>query len=116
MTTRRLERRRQHRTSVRTTVWIGQDGIFASSPVWILDLSEAGAFIEGIPAYAVGAVLSLRFRLPDDGSEVICTAIVRHTRGGRGLGVEFLDLTPETVLHLRQFIGQSIDEYLAEHR
>lgn len=110
------ERRRHFRATVRTEVWLGQDGIFTRSPAVISDLSERGAFIETGPVGGVGTVLSLRFRVPNADQELSCSAIVRHTRGDRGFGVEFLDMAAEDTERLRRFISNEVDQYLTEHR
>jgi hypothetical protein len=47
--------------------------------------------------------LSLRFKLPGGTEFITVTAIVRHTQTG-GLGVEFLDLSPDNLGRLRAFV------------
>lgn len=116
MHTQRRERRKHYRTTVRTDVSIGQDGVFTRSHAVISELSERGAFIETDPIGGAGTVLSLRFRIPDAEQELSCTAIVRHTRGNLGFGVEFLDMPPDDRERLRQFVKAQVDAYLSEHR
>lgn len=100
-----MENRRQHpRLSVATELWIGQDGIFIRSDERICDLSLGGAFIETSQHYAVGTVLSLRFKLPESSRLITCTAIVRNTRSGHGFGVQFLDLAGDDHWLLDNFI------------
>ena len=104
MPTPETSHRLTRRVSVRTEVWLGQDGIFTRSEEWLSDLSLGGAFIESAPTANPGAVLNLRFQLPTSSAPIDCTAIVRHTRGGQGLGVEFVDLSPDSRARLRDFV------------
>jgi len=105
----RTENRRQHtRLSFTTEIWLGQDGIFTRTDEQLSDLSLGGAFIESRQCYAVGSVLSLRFKLAKSQDFVTCTIIVRNTRGGRGLGVEFLDLSAEDRQRIKAFIEHQL--------
>lgn len=107
-----MQDRRQHpRLSVATELWIGQDGIFTRADEKLLDLSLGGAFVETAQHYAVGSVLSLRFKLPEAGRFLTCTAIVRNARGGQGFGVEFIDLSPDDRWMLDSFIQKQAVEY-----
>jgi Tfp pilus assembly protein PilZ len=91
-----MQDRRQHpRSSVASELWIGQDGIFTRADEKLSDLSVGGAFIETAQHYSVGSVLSLRFKLPDAGRFLTCTAIVKNSRDSQGFGVQFLDLSPD---------------------
>ncbi|HWQ34002.1 MAG TPA: PilZ domain-containing protein [Blastocatellia bacterium] len=98
------ERRQYSRLALMTEIWLGQDGIFTRTNETLADLSENGAFIETSQRYPVGAVLSLRFRLPGVQDFISCAVIIRHTKGGTGLGVEFLDLIPEDRQQIRTFL------------
>ncbi len=98
-----MEENRVHRrVSTHTEVWRGEDGIFARSNERLSDLSLGGAFIQGAGS-SIGSILNLRFRLPDGPDFITVTAIARHTRGG-GLGVEFLDLSPDNRERLATFV------------
>lgn len=105
----RQENRRQHtRLSLTTEVWLGQDGIFTRSNERLCDLSVGGAFIESHSIYSVGSIVSLRFMLAKETNFITCTVIVRNTRGRQGLGVEFLDLSPEDRQRIKSFIEQQL--------
>ncbi len=65
-----------------------KDGVLVKLPATIRNMSVNGAFIETRALVKVGSILHLRFTL--GGREVTCSAIVRHSTIGRGLGVEFL--------------------------
>jgi c-di-GMP-binding flagellar brake protein YcgR len=102
------ERRRHPRLFLTTEIWLGQDGIFTRTSENLTDLSETGAFIETAQRYPVGAILSLRFKLPGMQDFISSAIIVRHTRGGAGLGVEFLDLSLEARQQIRAFIERRL--------
>ena len=101
------EKRIYPRVSLRTETWLGQDGVFTSTQRMLRDLSEGGAYIETSEQFPVGSVLSLRFTLPGSDAMISCAVFVRNVReGGRGLGVEFLDLSRDVREHLRAFVNQ----------
>lgn len=107
-----MQDRRQHpRLSVATELWIGQDGIFTRADEKLSDLSLGGAFIETSQHYSVGSVLSLRFKLPDGGRFLTCTAIVRNSRNSQGFGVQFLDLSPDDRWQLDSYIQKQCVEF-----
>src|ERR1700680_3293119 len=60
------------------------------------DLSPHGMFINTRTDYPEGAVLKLRFRLSRTGVLVQTRCEVRYCLKGVGIGVEFVDVTPET--------------------
>ena len=98
-----MEENRVHkRVSIHTEVWKGEDGIFTRGNERLADLGVGGAFIQGTGT-TTGNILNLRFRLPGSGAFITCAAMARHTRGG-GLGVEFLDLSPDNLERLAAFV------------
>ena len=97
------ERRKYPRATFYTEVWFGQDGVFTHALARLSNVSLGGAFIQTPQVYAVGAVFSLRFALRSD--FVTATAIVRNARLGEGIGVEFLDLSPENSARLEEFFS-----------
>ena len=101
-----MEEHRVHtRVSIHTEVWRGEDGIFTRGNERLAYLSVGGAFIHGAGT-TTGSILSLRFRRPGSDDFVSCTAIARNTRGG-GLGVEFLDLSPDNLQGLATFVDEN---------
>lgn len=100
--------RRYQRATLRTEIWIGQDGIFTRTPDVLRDLSERGAFIQTQQQFAKGSVLSLRFQLPYSPQLISTTVIVRNRRDTVGVGVEFLDLAPQHLDELRSFVGEYV--------
>ena len=93
------------RVSIHTEVWWGEDGIFTRGHEQLANLSVGGAFIHGAGT-TIGSILSLRFQLPGSDGFISCTAIARNTRGG-GLGVEFLDLSPDDLNRLATFVDEN---------
>ncbi len=107
------ERRKYPRASLQTEIWIGQDGIFTRSPETLRDLSEGGAFIETSQRFPVGSILNLRLKLPGSSYLISCSVCVRNLRGGRGLGVEFLDISSEDRQRVRLFVVEERHSLLA---
>ncbi len=99
------EDRVHRRVSIHTEVWRGEDGIFTRSNERLADLSVGGAFIQGAGT-AVGSILNLRFKLTGSNDFITATAIGRNTHDG-GLGVEFLDLSPENLGRLAAFVDEN---------
>ena len=93
---------------MRTEIWIGEGGIFTRTPDVLRDLSDGGAFVQTQQQFAKGSILSLGFDLPFSGRRISATVVVRHRLEGTGIGVEFLDLTPEVQLELRHFVGEQV--------
>ena len=61
------------------------------------DISTRGMFINTTRVFPEGAVLNVRFRLAISGHEVYSRAEVRYCLPGVGVGVEFIDISPEDV-------------------
>ena len=100
------EQRRHPRLGYGKEVWIGQDGIFSRTNERVTNISCGGVFIETAQSFSKSTVLSLRFKVGDAKDFISCTAIVRNTRPGVGLGVEFLDLSPEARSDLEAFLAR----------
>lgn len=100
--------RKHARVSLRTELWIGQDGIFTRTDETLRDLSISGAYIESRQIYPVGSVINIRFKIPAATNLVSCSAIVRNVEIDNGFGVQFLDISRENV-HLieRQVAGEN---------
>ena len=100
-----MELRKHRRAAVKTEVWLGQDGIFTHTSETPSDLSESGAFVETSQRFSLGSILNLRLKLPNF-RPIDCTATVRNQRGQSGLGVQFLDLSPENRRAVTSFVAQ----------
>ena len=101
--------RQHHRVSLTTELWIGQDGIFTRTDELLQNLSVGGAFVHTGQVFAIGAILSFRFRVPNVVNFVSCTALVRNMVVGDGLGVQFLDLSSENVRHIEQYVKSTLE-------
>ena len=77
-------------------------------PVRVPDISPQGMFINTPQPLPEGAVLKVRFRLRHVKVEVRTRAEVRYSLPGVGVGVEFIDITPED--------RQAIEEELSDNR
>ena len=99
------DQRKTPRVSLRTDVWIGGQGLFVRSARQLSDLSEGGAFIVPGEGTVPKGVLEVKFTLPADDHEIICLATVRHA-GDRGIGIQFLDISPADLARVRAFVRQ----------
>jgi hypothetical protein len=102
------EQRRHPRIGYGKEVWIGQDGIFSRTNERVTDISVGGAFIETSQSFSKGTILSIRFKVGDATDFISCAAIVRNSRPAMGLGLEFLDLSPEARGQLETFLAQGL--------
>ena len=91
-----------------TELWIGQEGIYTRTEQFIRDLSVGGAFVESLQVFPIGSILNFRFKVPDVTNLITCTAIVRNMEVGRGLGVEFLDLSRECSRYVEEFVESTL--------
>lgn len=102
------QERRYPRASLRTELWIGQDGIFTRHDEFLRDLSVGGAFVQTHQVFPVGSILNLRFKMPAITNLITCSAIVRNMTVGEGLGVEFLDLSRDSRRYVEEFVEQTL--------
>lgn len=102
--------RQHHRVSLTTELWIGQDGIFTRTDERLQNLSVGGAFVQTGQVFAIGSILSFRFKVPNVVNFVSCTALVRNMVVGDGLGVQFLDLSGENFRHIDQYVKATLGD------
>jgi hypothetical protein len=69
------------------------------------DLSPHGMFINTSKEYPQGAVLKLRFRLSRTGVLIQTRCEVRYCLKGVGIGVEFVDASPEAIRAIEEEIA-----------
>ena len=81
--------------------WHGPAGR-AVSRVAILGLG--GMFIEAAEPAAIGAGIRMVFKI--GGSEVRARAMVRNSRPGKGMGVEFTSMNPEDRARLHRLVAR----------
>lgn len=72
------------------------EGYTEEIPLRVPDLSAKGMFINTHRQFPEGAVLKVRFRLSRSNFEVRARAEVRYCLPGVGIGVEFIEISPET--------------------
>jgi hypothetical protein len=70
----------------------------------INDLSVTGAFVDSIVDFPPGTVVRLRFKISEKPVDV--NAEVRYNMPGVGIGVAFLDLTPEEHANIEGLVHQ----------
>lgn len=71
------------------------EGKFEEVPIRPPDISTQGMFIQTPHRFQEGAVLKVRFRLARSRHEVHARAEVRYCLPGVGIGVEFVNISPE---------------------
>ena len=91
----KLPVRQDVRTSQLCELSMIYEGITEEIDVRPPDLSPHGMFINTRTEYPQGTVLKLRFRLTRTGVVIQTRCEVRYCLKGTGIGVEFVDVTPE---------------------
>ncbi len=71
------------------------EGSSQEIPVKVPDISTRGMFINTAKYFPQGAVLKISFRLVRTNVQIQARAEVRYCLEGVGIGVEFVDITPE---------------------
>jgi hypothetical protein len=71
------------------------------------DLSARGMFINTNRSFPEGAVLNVQFRLAQSDVEVRTRCEVRYCLPGVGVGVEFVEISPESVRAIEREIEAS---------
>lgn len=96
------EQREKKRVLIQESVLI--NGIIRANA---LDISEEGMYINTQAEFVSGAVLELSFRLKD--KDLRLKALVQHIQPGIGMGVRFLNLSPETYSVIRSFVEEAAE-------
>ena len=76
-------------------LYITCEGYSEEIPIRPPDLSTQGMFIQTPRTFPEGAVLKVRFRLAHSLYEVTARGEVRYCLPGVGVGLEFIDISPE---------------------
>jgi uncharacterized protein (TIGR02266 family) len=69
------------------------------------DVSAGGMFVETKTPLPTGAILTLRFNL-DDHTSVVAKGVVTYQVKKFGMGVHFLDMSPEDRKNIEDFVAQ----------
>jgi hypothetical protein len=72
------------------------------------DLSPNGMFVNTQKDLPQGAVLKLKFRLARTGILVQVRCEVRYCLPGVGVGVQFIDISPEALSAIKEEISQQV--------
>jgi PilZ domain len=72
------------------------------------DLSPHGMFINMAKEFPEGAILKLCFRLTRSGKQIQTRCEVRYCLKGVGIGVEFIDISPDSVQAIEEELGEQI--------
>ena len=70
-----------------------------------LDISEDGMYIITKAEFLSGAVLDIDFKI--NATPVKVKAIVQHSEPGIGMGVQFINLTPENYTLIKEFVEEA---------
>lgn len=81
-------------SAIWSEVWQGHVGEASPAGGVVTVLGAGGAFVEVSESYEVGAPVALRFVLPGTHDEIACDCVVREYVPGRGIGVEFTQMSP----------------------
>jgi PilZ domain len=92
---RKFEGRETQRHQLPDDLTVVYEGASEAVPVHPVDLSTRGMFIPTPRLFPIGSVLKISFRLQRTNFRVNARAEVRHCTPGSGVGVEFLELSPE---------------------
>jgi hypothetical protein len=92
---KKYEGREVNRHQLPGDLTVVYEGASEAVPVHPVDLSTRGMFIPTTRQFPIGSVLKIRFRLQRTNFLVNARAEVRHCMPGAGVGVEFLELSPE---------------------
>ena len=71
------------------------------------NISPRGMFISTGVAFPEGSILKLAFRLARTGTRIVARCEVRYCLDGAGLGVEFVDLPPESARAIEAELGMA---------
>ena len=80
-------------SAIWSEVWQGHIGEAAPVGGVMTVLGAGGAFVEVSEPYDVGSEVGLRFVLPGTRDEIACGGVVREFVPGRGIGVEFTNIS-----------------------
>jgi CheY-like chemotaxis protein len=93
----------------------GRDRALIQEPVVInnivkayaLDISEGGMYLHTQSEFIPGATLELSFKLKE--KDIRVKAVVRHVQPGIGMGVSFINPSPETLSAIKDFLKGAPD-------
>ena len=72
------------------------------------DISQTGAFIEDPRTLPCGRTLRLLIRLGADSRAITVWAMIRRVEEGKGMGVEFVQISPNDRAALQAFLNKRV--------
>ena len=106
------ERRRHPRVKIDLDIRVALATEDASTvvPANLSMLGAGGAFLETPRPFEVGSNVTLHFTLPSTPpADILCTAQVRYAIEGKGLGLQFTDLTREQRDSITAFVRFTLE-------
>jgi PilZ domain-containing protein len=97
-----IKPRRYERIGLGRGPWIAWQGPAGRAVSRVATLGLGGMFIEAAEPAAIGAGIRMVFKI--GGSEVRARAMVRSSRPGKGMGVEFTSMNPEDRARLHRLV------------
>jgi c-di-GMP-binding flagellar brake protein YcgR len=97
--------RRQYRR-VKLIVQVHCDALERNEIMVTRDVSVGGMFINARFPIPIDSELSLTFRPYPAEPAITCRAVVMFSRIGLGMGIQFLDLSPEAHQTLQKFVDE----------
>ncbi len=89
-----MEDRRQHKRHAFSATAEVVDMVSGTRlPTRAADLNKGGCYLDMMSPLPIGS--NVRVRIRSDGAELTCTAVVRDSQPGMGMGVAFTDLDEE---------------------
>ncbi len=74
------------------------------------DISQTGAFIEDPRPLPRGRTLRLLIRLGPDSRAITVWGMIRRVEEGKGMGLEFVQISPDDRAALRTFLQERVGE------
>lgn len=99
------ERRRAHR--VDAVAQVHCEALERSEVMLTRTISINGMFIVAKLPLPLESELTLTFRLHPDSPPITCNGQVVYSRAGVGMGVKFVDLTPEAFQVIQKFVTEA---------
>ena len=106
MSDREQERRQSKRVAVQ--LWVKErdpDGVYYNHAT---NLSVGGMYLERAIPHPVGTEVELQFTLPDEKDPIAVRArIVNAAVESMGMGLSFVDIAPEVLARIENFVGKN---------
>lgn len=80
------------------------------------DVSVGGMFIEAREPLSIGARIGMRFALEEEGPAVVATGVVTYQVEKLGMGVQFVDMSPDDRHRIKSYILANLAQPGAKKR